>query len=84
MQRNNYTETEAKQRISSQMPIKEKMSLVTNQCCLIDNNGNPSATQNQVMKLKSYLDSSWRPEVLRCVFLSTVVLVVISLRLYMQ
>ena len=72
MARNNLTAEDAKLRISSQIPIAEKKSMVTNPFCLIDNNGPNTCTANQVSMLKQYLDKSWRPEIFRtCLLLTT-------------
>lgn len=48
MARNNFTEEEARQRISSQMPVKEKAKLAD---AVIDNNGTKTETYEQLEKL---------------------------------
>lgn len=65
MARNDFTEVEARDRISSQMPLKDKIRMSTHERCLIDNSGSVEVTRAQVIKLKQYLDDSWRPEMIR-------------------
>jgi|SRR5699024_5128625 len=48
MKRNGYTEEEAKQRIKSQMPVKEKASLAD---AVIDNNGTINESYEQLLSL---------------------------------
>ncbi|MDE3839870.1 dephospho-CoA kinase [Bacillus methanolicus] len=50
MERNHFTEQEAKARINSQMPLKEKISLAD---AVIDNNGTIEETRKQLMRILS-------------------------------
>ena len=69
MTRNNFSKSEAQSRIASQMPLEAKKRMATHDLCLIDNSGSIDNTRAQVMKLKRYLDTSWRTEVIRAVLL---------------
>ncbi|XP_067943833.1 dephospho-CoA kinase domain-containing protein-like [Watersipora subatra] len=63
--RNSLTIEQARNRITSQMPLEEKKSMATNNLCLIDNSGSYDDTRSQVLKLKEYLDSKRTTEVIR-------------------
>lgn len=55
MERNSYTETEAKQRILSQMPLAKKCELSN---FVVDNTATFDETRQQVEKIYSYFSSS--------------------------
>ena len=48
MERNNFTEEEAKSRITSQIPLREKMEKAD---AVIDNNGSVEETETQLEQL---------------------------------
>lgn len=82
MSRDSLSEEDARLRISSQISIETKKSLATHPLCFIDNNGHGDALMSQTIKLKAYLDKSWRPEVFRLCFVSIALCLAVTIWKY--
>lgn len=65
MERNDYTEAQAEQRMASQMPLNRKCQLATH---VVDNSGTEAETFLQVQTIHKELTSSWAFWPLRIAF----------------